>query len=138
LILQYNGNPALKPELYLARFWSISGTLVPQIDRPRPGREGTSPWLESKISRLNLKFTSQSHEGEAVSNVHKFPFLEFSPFSGEAAPLLPPELVRKGRWYNLQGGAGGTKIWFCQLWRDQRRDGSFLDERLIQPLQCAK
>jgi hypothetical protein len=44
-----------------------------------------------------------------VSNLHKFPFLEFSPFSGEAAPLLPPELVRKG-YDTISGGAGENEM----------------------------
>ena len=44
-----------------------------------------------------------------MSNVHKFPFLEFSPFSGEAAPLLPPELVRKG-YDTISGGAGENEM----------------------------
>jgi hypothetical protein len=41
--------------------------------------------------------------------VHKFPFLEFSPFSGEAAPLLPPELVRKGRYDTILGTGRGRR-----------------------------
>jgi hypothetical protein len=48
------------------------------VDRPRERRMLMRP----RSSRVNLKWTSQSHDGEAVSkdlNVRKFPFLEFSP-----------------------------------------------------------
>jgi hypothetical protein len=39
----------------------------------------TTDAVEAAITLLNSKLTSHFHEGEAASNVRKFPFLEFSP-----------------------------------------------------------
>ena len=44
----------------------------------RQSSSETTHVIEATIGHLREKFSSRFHEAEAVSNVRKFPFLEFS------------------------------------------------------------